>query len=357
MNEHSKHKHFLVCPLNWGLGHATRCIPIIQQLLKSNQSVSIAGDGISLQLLRKEFPELNAYELPGYNIEYKYASLAINILLQIGKIFKTVKAEKNVIQKIVEDNKIDIIISDNRFGCRNKNTSSIYMTHQSNIEAGDAILSFFVNYVHKNWIRRFDECWIPDFHDDHNLAGTLSAPPQGIRSQYIGPLSRFKAADRTVKKVYDAIFILSGPEPQRSYFEQKIMTQLKNINGKFIVIRGHQAPYKKSIPSHVELVSLAQSKLLFQLIEQSEIIVCRSGYSSIMDLFNLQKPAILIPTPGQTEQEYLARILNEKGLYYAVKQKDLMLDSHLAHAKDFKGFQISKPNHLLSEAIQKWINY
>lgn len=356
MSELSK-KHFLICPLNWGLGHATRCIPIIKKLILLGQKVSIASDGIALKLLQEEFPELPAYELPSYNIRYRFESIIVNMLLQSPGIFRTVHKEKNAIREIVQQASVDIIISDNRFGCRFSSIPSIYITHQSSIEAGALIPSLFASFVHKNWFKKFDECWIPDFLEDNNLAGKLSAPARGIRSFYIGPLSRFNQGNVVQPITHQAIFVLSGPEPQRSYFEQIILNQLSDLQGKFILVRGTSNPLSGNLPNNLEVFDLLTASALEQLISQSEIIVCRSGYSSVMDLYYLGKKALLVPTPGQTEQEYLAEYLLVQKRYYFNTQSKLDLKSDLKKALDFSGFQEFRERWTLDELIAKWINY
>jgi uncharacterized protein (TIGR00661 family) len=355
--EKTGNKHFLICPLNWGLGHASRCIPIIEKLIVLGQKVSIASDGVALDLLKAEFPEIPAFELPSYNIRYRYESMMVNLVLQSPGIFRTVKKEKKVIAKLIEQEGIDIILSDNRFGCRSSRIPSIYITHQSSIEAGALIPSLFANYVHKKWFKRFDECWIPDFMDKNNLAGKLSTPPRGIKSFYIGPLSRFGQAKSQRLNKYNAIFILSGPEPQRTYFEKLIVQQLQGLAGDYLLVRGTSANTTEKYPNNLEVQGLVTAKRLEKLIGQSEIMVCRSGYSSVMDLFYLEKKALLVPTPGQTEQEYLAKYLFNRNLYYFKTQNKLDLKHDLKRTLEFPGFQNFIESWLLGEAIAKWINY
>jgi uncharacterized protein (TIGR00661 family) len=350
-------KHFLICPLNWGLGHASRCIPIIRQLLSFEQKVSIAGDGLSLELLKKEFPTADFYNLPSYNIQYKYPSMALNMVLQSRKLFNAIRAERKHVELLVKNENIDVIISDNRFGCRSSNIPSIYITHQSSIEAGGIVSSLFATRIHKSWFSKFDECWIPDFDNENNLAGNLSAPPRGIKSLYIGPLSRFKYESSTSAIKYNGLFILSGPEPQRSYLEAKICSQLSTVAGKFLMVRGTYTPLKSALPPNVECIDLADSSTLYTLKQSSNLLISRSGYSSIMDLFFTQKKALLIPTPGQSEQEYLAEYHMDKKHFLSVRQSALDLKTQLKEAQQYKGFQPMEMQDLLTPALKKWINY
>ncbi len=347
-------KHILVAPLNWGLGHATRCIPIINYLIELGVKVSLASDGRALSLLKKEFPHLATFALPAYDIRYDGRSMIWNIGKQLPKISRAILKEKKIIQKIVKSQQIDIIISDNRYGCRSKYTKNIFISHQINISIPNRPLEIITNKINRHFINLFDDCWIPDFEGEQSLAGKLSNTGESHR--FIGPLSRFKF--NTTEKEYDLIAVLSGPEPQRSLLEQEIIRQLKTLDLVSLIVQGKTENFEEiNISKNVKMVSFLTSKELNQAILKSKIVIARSGYSTIMDLVAISKKAILIPTPGQTEQEYLAKRLFQQKLFYTQTQADLNIKSALKESEKFSGFK-SKNHHqvLLQEALHDLCN-
>ncbi|KAA3640716.1 MAG: glycosyltransferase [Bacteroidetes bacterium] len=327
----------LITPLNWGLGHATRCIPIIQDYLQKGWEVNIAGDGDSLELLKKEFPTLTYFPLPGYDINYRFNNMYFNILFQMPKIVIAALKENFAVREIVRTQQIDLLISDNRFGCFSKSVKSIFITHQVNILVGFKPLQRLVNFFNHWVIKRFDECWIPDL-PPNRLGGKLSDNSALPNSRYIGLLSRMKKLNTPV--VWDLVVVLSGPEPQRSKFENLVLKQLAELSLKSVVVQGK--PGKKihrSIDENTRLISYATSAELNEIMCASRMILCRSGYSSLMDLAALGKKAILVPTPGQTEQEYLANHLSEQGIFYFQQQKHFNLSEALVKGQNFSGLE------------------
>ncbi|MFT4972667.1 MAG: UDP:flavonoid glycosyltransferase YjiC (YdhE family) [Paraglaciecola sp.] len=360
-------KRILVAPLNWGLGHATRCIPIIRELQRQGAEVLLASDGRALQLLREEFPDLLHFELPAYNMRYPFSSMILSIGWQLPKIVRAIWLENKAIDMLIEKQKIDVIISDNRFGCFLKKVKTVFLTHQLTIKMPFKLLETPVRWGNFYWIRKFDECWIPDFEGENSLSGELSEiGKSGLRFtkilkfskldskqklKFIGILSRMKSG--ILEKKYLAIFILSGPEPQRTFFESAILIQLQNLEGDFLIVQGKtESKERIFLKENIEVVSFMTSEELNEAILKSEIVVSRSGYSTLMDLANLQQKAILIPTPGQTEQEYLAKRFFKSGVFYYQKQEDLDLKVALENSEKFTGFQNRIPDeNLLKKAI------
>ncbi len=315
-------KRIVVAPLCWGLGHASRCIPIINRLIKQQNTVSIASDGEALTLLKRELPELDHFELPAYNIQYKYGSMILNMATQGLKILSAIKKEKNKAEEIAESWNAEIIISDNRLGFRSSKTKNIYLTHQLNIPHPNALLSSIANKLHHRYINKYDKCWIPDQEGENSLSGKMSQAQLKIEKYFIGIQSRLKSLDLT--EDIDISIILSGPEPQRTRLEQKLIEKVKGLTQKKIVIvRGTEAVSTQSQSKHITFHNLLTTPELNRIICRSKTIICRSGYSSLMDLVTLGKGAILIPTPGQYEQEYLAEELDGKFGFRMVGQKEL----------------------------------
>lgn len=334
-----KSKKVLIAPLNWGLGHATRCIPIIQAFEQQGATVFLASDGAALQLLKKEFPKLPAFELPAYDVRYIFPNMVLSMAVQMPKILRGVWQEHFWLKRFIKTNDIDIVISDNRYGFYNKAVYNIFMTHQINIQAP---FSFLVNAINRFCIKKFDVCWIPDFENVPNLAGTLShgGLVKSLNVQYLGVLSRMEKKD--IVSRHDAIIVLSGPEPQRTILEHKILFQLKNEHfskSSFVLVRG--VTDDKNIDfalKNLEIHNYLTTDDLNKKILESEIMIARSGYSTLMDLVSLGVKALLIPTPGQTEQEYLAKQLEQQKLFFTQTQKNLDLKTALEKAKDYKGF-------------------
>jgi uncharacterized protein (TIGR00661 family) len=352
-------KRVLVAPLDWGLGHATRCIPVIQELLEQNCEVVLAGNGPSIILLQKEFPSLMSFPLPGYDPEYSVtASMVSKMAMQLPKFFLAARAEHMAMKKIVQDQNIDLIISDNRYGCWSNAVPSVLITHQSNILMPRRFgwLGPFVRLIVRNRIRKFTSCWIPDF-PDNSLSGLLTAFGKADLQTdvtYIGPLSRFKPSENLQKK-YDVAAIFSGPEPQRTIMENMVVPQLEKSSINYFVVRG-LPQCEQIVDSKKNVVNFMTTEDLKTVIESAELVISRSGYSTVMDLAALGKKAIFIPTPGQTEQEYLARELKRKKIAYSIPQEKFDLRTALEETHLYSGFQrVGRANELLKKAIKKVI--
>lgn len=347
-------KRVLITPLDWGLGHATRCIPIIEALLKRNCEVLIASSGSALKLLRKEFPDLEVFALPSYRIHYpRTGSFVSSIAMQAPKIFRAITNEHKRIEKIVRDNNIDLILSDNRYGCWSDKIPSVFISHQLNIQlpGGWKLFKPVFDSLHNRMIKKFDQCWIPD-DPELNLAGELTKNHK-LDVKPIGVLSRFKKGNAVLK--YDLAVVLSGPEPQRTMLEEIIFKQIRNHALSIIVVRGVvEAEGNWKQDGNLVIVNFLQSKRLEEIMNQSKLIISRSGYSTIMDLARLEKKAILIPTPGQTEQEYLADELRNKKIFYSLSQENFDLTKALSESEGFTGFSnIESESKLLSIALDE----
>lgn len=340
----------LIAPLNWGLGHATRCMPIINLLLEKGVEVQIASDGRALHLLKKEYPNLKIHELPGYNITYKGSNVYGNMFWQLPKIQLAIQREKIAIRKIVQQQNIDIIISDNRFGCRNSLTKNIFITHQLKILLPSTTLSKTVSKFNQKMIKAFDECWVPDHEFENKLSGDLSKVEHFENIQFIGPLSRMKKLDVDRKK--EIVIVLSGPEPQRTYLQEMLIEQAQTINKRFLIIGGQTENQEdKDVAKNIRFKSFLQSNELNEVMAAAEMIICRSGYSTIMDLAVIGKQAILIPTPGQPEQEYLANYFDDSGIFYSMTQEDFDLEKALKKARAHAGISQVYSNEKLERAL------
>ncbi|MEM6966770.1 MAG: glycosyltransferase [Bacteroidota bacterium] len=302
----------------------------------------LASDGRALHLLRNEFPELPLFQLPSYGITYRTSNMYFNMALQFPKMLKAIVEEKKEIEKIVKEQHIDIIISDNRYGCFSQNTYNVFLTHQINLPIPLLVVRQIADWINRSRIKKFDECWIPDFEKMPNLSGKLSHGEHLFKIfkkiKYIGALSRMQFVESRIKR--KAIIILSGPEPQRTYLEEKILAQAAVLPFKFLLVKGQTERKEHFYPKeNIEVISFLTAKKLNQAIAESEVVISRSGYTTLMDLVFLGKRAILIPTPGQTEQEYLAHHFHEQKTFYRVAQKDFNLSLALRAVEKFTGFE------------------
>ncbi len=337
-------KRILITPLDWGLGHATRCIPIIQELLDQGNEVMIASSGLALNLLKEEFPALTFFQLPSYKATYaKWLPLMLKVFFQTPYFFYVIRKEHTLVNKLIENHKIDVVISDNRYGCYSKKVKSIFITHQTTIQMPNGLvwLQGLINYFNHNLIKRFNTCWVPDF-PDQRLTGELTTT--NLPVTFIGSISRFAKSAAKPEKLYQLLVLLSGPEPQRTLLEEKLMSQLRNYRYKVMFVRGLpgvQTSITASSPN-VAVVNHLKASELQPVIEKSEIIISRSGYTTIMDLYTLEGNAIFIPTPGQTEQEYLAEKLKQANVSFCENQDRFNLNEAINKAKSCKGFQQSE---------------
>ncbi len=319
--------------LNWGLGHATRSIPLIKAFQEKGYEVFIASDGDALTFLQKEFPVNNFISLPGYNVRYPYESIFYNILSYLPNIIKAIAGENKKLKQIIKEVKPDLIISDNRYGFRNKKVYSILISHQINLQLANGFLNKTGNWMNHHLISAFDKLWIPDY-ENNLLSGKLSIVEDNVNHQYLGALSRFEKKE--IEKKYDIAVVLSGPEPQRSHFEKIILNQFSSLNHKSIVILGKIDENKQwMLNDNVLVKSYALSGELNEILNASDLVIARSGYSTIMDLAALEKKAVLVPTPGQTEQEYLAKYLMGKKMFYSMDQKSFDINTAIQSSEEY----------------------
>ncbi|MDX2171643.1 MAG: glycosyltransferase [Bacteroidota bacterium] len=309
--------------MDWGLGHATRCVPLIKKL-KSSNKVIIGTTPLTKTIFDEEFPELQKIELPAYNVTYSNVlPLWLKLLLSAPKINRVIKQENEFLEKIISEHKIELVISDNRFGLYSKKVHSVFITHQVFLKT--PFMNKYAQRINQNHILNFDEIWIPDFEDEtNNLSGSLSHGLHFHKNiKYIGALSRLQKHTFLEKK-FDYLFLISGPEPQQTLFTNALIKKSEHYpNLKFALISPNNS---KPEARNLETFISPNAKALNNVIQQSKKIICRSGYSTIMDLHQLEidfKNVIFVPTTGQTEQEYLAIYHRNKNNAKVISQKEL----------------------------------
>jgi len=361
INPSKLRKTILVAPLDWGLGHTTRCIPLISKLLEKRHHVILAGDKAQEVLLTTEFPGIPFLPLKGYNIKYGTSGkkTVLQLLWQAPGILKSAKKENEWLGSVIKKYSIDAVLSDNRFGLYSSQIPSVFITHQLYIASPlGAITAQWVQKRNYSFINKFSECWVPDFPEANSLAGKLSHPEKkpSIPVKYIGPLSRFRFENNQQQN--GLLVILSGPEPQRSIFETIILRELENYNGKATVIRGlpGAGSFIPSVPN-VTFYNHLPAKEMEREINKSSMVIGRCGYSTVMDMAVLKKSCVLVPTPGQTEQLYLARHLTENNIAACIHQENFSLRKAIELAHQFSGnFAVRDTSAVLDNAVDSFLS-
>ena len=348
----------LVAPLDWGLGHATRCIPIIKELLNQKCQVIIAAEGAQKALLREEFPFLTFVELPGYRVQYdkNRALTVLRLIASIPKILIRIKRENGWLRRFADRERPDLVISDNRYGLYLPGTLTIFITHQLSIRTPfGKVADRLLQRINYSAIGRFSVCWIPDMAGDDGLAGELSHPKRmpPAPTRYIGWLSRMQLMPAPSIRDFDVLVLLSGPEPQRTILEKMIIKQAGDCDGKMVVVRGLPGGSGRSLeaPRGVVVYDHLPAGELERLMLRSDVVLSRPGYSTVMDLRRVGKKAIFIPTPGQTEQEYLGGYLAGKGLGICMRQHAFSLKAALMQAREIRD-QPGAGNEVMKDEIR-----
>lgn len=334
-------KRILIAPLDWGLGHATRCIPLIRQVLELGHVPIIAAEGRPLSLLREEFPAQEFIPFKGYEISYPEGiGMAWKMGVAAPRIMRRIAEEHDELQQIIAQHRIDAVISDNRFGLYTDRVPCVYITHQVMIKA--PFLEGVLHRLHRSYMERYTEVWVPD-HAKDGLSGDLGHKhPLSPRGKFIGPLSRFSGEQLPMER--DLLVLISGPEPQRTRFERMVLEQLEHFEGTAMAVLGtpEVKESRTNARGHLIMPHLPASDLE-KAVSSSRLIISRSGYSTIMDLSVLGKKAVFVPTPGQTEQEYLGRMFHANGQHLLMPQRQFDLRKAWEQSAAYSGFEANTP--------------
>jgi uncharacterized protein (TIGR00661 family) len=351
----------LVAPLNWGLGHATRCVPIINYLSELKHEVVLASSGNAYHFLKNYFPKFELVHLPDYDVLYSTnIPLKWRMVLSAPKIFSKIKQEHQLLDKLIDEKKIDAVISDNRFGLHSKKIPCAFISHQLNINAG--LFSGIANRINRKYINKYSQCWIPDNAGSKALSGNLVLNEYGFSHlKHLGPLSRFMNCPlNNPPKQNQIAIIISGPEPQRTVFEKIIFSQIQKyksqLKSKVVIVRG--MPGEKTGEVKTSLLSvfnhLSDNEML-RLIANSNLIISRSGFSTIMDLAYTGGKAVFVPTPGQPEQEYLAKLYHQNKIAFSVDQKKFDLMAAISVSENFLGFRQINKNESYKKVVDGFL--
>lgn len=357
-------KKIIYAVLDWGLGHATRSIPVIKTLSKKYEII-IVSDGRSLKFLQNEFCENKFYEVKGYNIRYaKNKGMVLPVLiLQTPKIVSGFVREYYSLKRIIKKEKPVAVVSDNRYGFFSRKIPSFFITHQLRFKLSKSLsfLEPFTELYNKFILKRFKKIFVPDNEGNVNLSGELSHNLKRIdksKLKFVGPLADVSYEEKN--KDIDWLFSVTGPEPSRTIFEEAVLSSVSKLNGRKVVVLGRPETKTYEKDGDVEIYSFADRNLMKELLLRSKFVICRSGYSTVMELAVLNAKALFIPTPGQTEQEYLGKYYMNNDLFYSVPQDELDLVNDCKKAEKFYSSKRSKfeqqnLDKVILEEIEKFI--
>lgn len=358
-------KNILICPLEWGLGHAGRMIPLARELKARNYNVITCSGKSHQALFRKEVPGLTYIDIPGFRPGYsRHLPQYIFLLMKTPLLFYHIAAEHFKLKRIIRDYKIDLVVSDNRFGLWNRSVKSVYVTHLPVIPLPDNLrfLEWIGILFHRFFIKKYSKCFIPDLPGELNLSGRLTHQVKlPTNCRFIGILSRFSDlpndGENNFRFPHNTV-IMSGPEPQRGILRKKLAEILQHMEPPTVILEGKPGdPEVTSRSENIISYNHLPSDEMRGMITGSSSIITRSGYTSVMELVSLNCSALLVPTPGQTEQEYLARYLSGKGWFSTVTQKQLGKDITLPSVKgSWTSEIIDESRKLLEKALDELLN-
>lgn len=335
----------LVTPLSWGLGHATRDVPIIADLINRGNTVGVAATGVALELLSREFADIEFYDVPDYPSPYTSDGFSVpRVVALLPLMVEHIAHEHRIITRIVKRERYDLVISDNRFGAFSKDIPCLFISHQirfstpGNIESVERMMELFNGRYH----RHFERVIIPDNPPGpRSLSGKLGNAHRSItrrRAYWAGIVTDIRKQD--VPRDIDYLVSISGPKVTKDALKEVILSQIGGLSGKKVILLGDPgSDFEDRTDGNTTVKSHAQRGEMATLMNRSKFIITRSGYTTVMELAELGKREILlIPTPGQTEQEYLSAYYEEMGWAHSATQHNLDLVADVAHARTMKGF-------------------
>jgi uncharacterized protein (TIGR00661 family) len=336
------HMEIIYGVCSWGLGHATRSLPVIRKLIAEKNKLTVISNGRSLELLKKELGDAAEYfDIPDYPmlVSENTRQFLAKSMVYWPVFIKRIEDGLSALQKILDQKQYDCIVSDARYDMYSKNIPSFFISHQMRIMNPLRIKMFERAMERFNlfFFKRYVGVIVPDYKEE-NLSGDLSHNLKRIDEDmihYVGVLSDF--TKRSMIKDIDYLISISGPEPQRSILEEKLSSQVNELEGNIVMTLGKAEKYSVVKKKHLTTYSFVTKELREELLNKAKLVVSRSGYSTIMDVAVVGTKALFIPTPGQIEQEYLSKYHNELGTFYSVSQDAIHLKSDVKIAQEKTG--------------------
>lgn len=328
---------------SWGLGHATRSLPVLRRLLSEHNNITVISNGRSLEVLKKELGEQVTYvDIPDYPmlLSENTRQFLAKSMMYWPVFIKRIEDGLAQLQKILDKKHYDCIISDARYDMYSKTIPSFFISHQMRI-MNPLQIKMFENAMERFnlfFFKRYKGVIVPDYKEN-NLSGDLSHNLKRIDEDtihYVGVLSDFTR--RSMKKDIDYLISISGPEPQRSYLEEKLASQAEELQGNVVMTLGKAEKYSVTKKKHLTTYSFVTKELREELLNKAKLVVSRSGYSTLMDVAVVGTKALFIPTPGQIEQEYLSEYHNTLGTFYSITQDIVDLKNDVTRAEQRTGF-------------------
>ena len=328
---------------SWGLGHATRSLPVIRKLISEKNNLTIISNGRSLEVLKKELGEDITYvDIPDYPmlLSENTRQFLAKSMVYWPVFIKRIEDGLAALQKILNKKHYDCIISDARYDMYSKQIPSFFISHQMRIMNPLQIKMFegAMERFNMFFFKRYIGVIVPDYKDN-NLSGDLSHNLKRIdenRIHYVGVLSDF--TKKSVKKDIDYLISISGPEPQRSMLEEKLASQIHELQGNVVMTLGKAEEYSIKKKDQLTTYTFVTKELREELLNKAKMVISRSGYSTLMDVAVVGTKALFIPTPGQIEQEYLSQYHNQLGTFYSVPQDEVDLKRDVIIAQEKTGF-------------------
>jgi len=358
-----KPKEILIAPLDWGLGHTARCIPIIRYIQSLGHVPVIAGNASQISFIKETFGAIDFIHIPGYDITYSAWNRfgQMGLVAQLPRLHRVISNEHQWVLEVAQNRHIDGIISDNRYGLFHPQIPSVIITHQLMVQSGlGKGVDRIIQKIHYKYLERFGNIWVVDNIGEPNLAGSLShSAVLPKHAKYIGLLSRFEEWESKEHATGDGLLILiSGPEPQRTDFSTMLWKQVHHYEGRVDFVEGSEtAVVPTVIPPNIRYHKRLGESELAPLLAGAGLVICRSGYSTIMDLVALRKKAIIMPTPGQTEQIYLARYLQQQHIFLAAKQDQFQLGAALKEVRQFQPKLpiLNESYTIYKQVLEEWL--
>jgi len=344
-NSDSQKKKVFIAPLNWGLGHATRLLPLIKFLLAKDYEVYIGASGRSKEVLRQEVKQCKFFDFPEYPIKYPQSRFFVTrfMLIIFPKMLLAMRNEQKKLRILHKKYQFDLIISDNRFSLALGGVRSLLISHQLRYKLPWPIqkMEWLPEYFNYSHFKKYDRIIVPDIEKNKTLTGELSHNMRYLpenKLYYLGIMTTLKQKIREVGESIDYFVIISGPEPQRTKFEKIILTQVRKLKGRVVIALGKpEKDYKIRMGSSVIYTYLNRDKIS-DYLRRAKFIISRPGYTTVMEMIESGKRGLFIPTPGQIEQVYLAKYFMENNWCYSISQYDLDLSTAVKIAKTYPGF-------------------